>query len=407
MAPLMAPLSLAFRAVLRGSLRPCIPVEATGMAHRPSEMGKSDRSARRRSGGARIRTRALRWAFAALVPVATLAAAPVRAGSALPGAAPSTFAAALQRALPVTVGIYAVGRSAEAPRSTSGDLLSLPVRPAPRDEDRAGAVEEGRIGAGFVVDRAGWIATAAHVVSGAQRIIVKLSDRRVVPALLVGADEDSDIALLRVPIALPEPHFTTSDHLRAGDWVLAVGEPYGFSGSVAAGVVGGLDRHLSEEPELLFIQSDLAINPGNSGGPLIDATGAVVGMNSRNVISTFGAAGVSLSVPVEIVMRIVADLRENPVRARPKLGATFQDVSPPAALAAGRTQATGALMGGLMPGGLAEKAGIEAGDIVVGINGRPVADSAGLVRALRLMQNAERADFTIWRNRQFIELRGR
>lgn len=377
------------------------------MAHRLSEVREADRTARRRSRGTCIRTRALRWAFAALVPVAMLAAAPVRAGPALSGAAPSTFAAALQRALPVTVGIYAVGRSAEAPPSTSGDLLSLPVRPAPRDEDRAGAVEEGRIGAGFVVDRAGWIATAAHVVSGAQRIIVKLSDRRVVPAVLVGADEDSDIALLRVPIALPEPHFTTSDHLRAGDWVLAVGEPYGFSGSVAAGVVGGLDRHLSEEPELLFIQSDLAINPGNSGGPLIDATGAVVGMNSRNVISTFGAAGVSLSVPVEIVMRIVADLRENPSRARPKLGATFQDVSPPAALAAGRTQATGVLIGGLVPDGLAERAGIEAGDIVVGINGRPVADSAGLVRALRLMQNAASADFTIWRDRQFIELRGR
>jgi S1-C subfamily serine protease len=407
MAPLMAPLSQAFRAILRGSLRPCFPVEATGMAHRLSEVREADRTARRWSRGTCIRTRALRWAFAALVPVATLAAAPVRAGPALPGAAPSTFAAAIQRALPVTVGIYAVGRSAEAPPSTSGDLLSLPVRPAPRDEDRAGAVEEGRIGAGFVVDRAGWIATAAHVVSGAQRIIVKLSDRRVVPAVLVGADEDSDIALLRVPIALPEPHFTTSDHLRAGDWVLAVGEPYGFSGSVAAGIVGGLDRHLSEEPELLFIQSDLAINPGNSGGPLIDATGAVVGMNSRNVISTFGAAGVSLSVPVEIVMRIVADLRENPSRARPKLGATFQDVSPPAALAAGRPQATGVLIGGLVPDGLAEKAGIEAGDIVVGINGRPVADSAGLVRALRLMQNAERADFTIWRDRQFIELRGR
>ena len=358
----------------------------------------------------RARSARAMWAALALSGgVAAVCAAPL---SAQPAEEPATactatpgFAEALQRALPGTVGIYAVGRPGEPPGTSPGTSPGAPMS-LPSARPMAGAAEEeGRIGAGFVVDRAGYIATAAHVVSDSRRIVVRLSDRRVVPAALVGADEDSDIALLRVPIPLPEPVLGRSDGLRGGDWVLAVGEPYGFSRSVAAGVVGGVDRHVAEEPELLFIQSDLAINPGNSGGPLLDASGAVVGMNSRNMVSTFGATGVTLSVPIEIVMQIVDELRHPPARPRPRLGAAFQDVSPPAALAAGRDRAVGALVGEVEAGSLADRLGLQAGDIVVGMNGRAIGDSADLAHALLRWHSVEGTRVTVWRQRGFRELR--
>jgi serine protease Do len=317
-------------------------------------------------------------------------------------AAPPGFSAALERALPATIGIYAVGRPSLAPAAAPG----LMARAAPPSEGAAPVegAEEGRIGAGFVVDREGLIATAAHVVVDARRIVVKLADQRVAAAELLGVDEDSDIALLRVPLALPEPVLASSKNLRAGDWVLAVGEPYGFSRSVAAGVVGGVDRHLAEEPELLFIQSDLAINPGNSGGPLLDASGAVVGMNSRTMIGSFGAVGVSLSVPIEIVMQVIGELRDPPAAPRPRLGAAFQDVSAPAALAAGRSHAQGALIGDVQSGGLAERMGLQAGDIVVGMNGRGIGDSAELAHALLRWRHSAGTRITVWRQRAYVEL---
>lgn len=332
---------------------------------------------------------------------APMPARPVTERPAAACSAPAGFAEALRRALPITVGIYAVGRSSDPPAA-----VRLPMH-APANARAASEVagEEGRIGAGFVLDRAGLIATAAHVVVGSRRIAVELSDRRVLPAELVGADEDSDIALLRVPAELPEPVLAPSSRLRGGDWVLAVGEPYGFSRSVAAGVVGGIDRHLQEEPELLFIQSDLSINPGNSGGPLLDASGAVVGMNSRNVISSYGAMGVSLSIPIEFVRQVADELLHPASKARPRLGASFQDVSPPAALAAGRPRATGALIGDVAAGSLAERMGLQSGDIVVGMNGRAIAGSADLAHALRRWRIAEGTRLTVWRDRGFLPLR--
>ena len=369
--------------------RGCSPIEARAAAEAAVVRG-------------RVALAALLLSFSAAVmaapPSRTTPTAPKDVGC----AAPPGFSAALERALPVTVGIYAVGRPSLAPAAAPVPM----ARAVPPSEGAAPVegAEEGRIGAGFVVDRAGLIATAAHVVVDARRIVVKLADQRVAAAELLGADEDSDIALLHVPLTLPEPALVSSKALRAGDWVLAVGEPYGFSRSVAAGVVGGVDRHLAEEPELLFIQSDLAINPGNSGGPLLDASGAVVGMNSRTMIGSFGAVGVSLSVPIEIVMQVVGELRNPPASPRPRLGAAFQDVSAPAALAAGRSHAQGALIGDVLPGGLAERMGLQAGDIVVGMDGRGIGDSAELAHALVGWRHGAGTRVTVWRRRAYVEL---
>lgn len=300
-------------------------------------------------------------------------ASPVVASGSPPG-----FSAALAKGQSLAVGVYGVGSA----YSAAGLARAGPGQAVVQD------TEADRVAAGFVVSGAeGLIVTAVHAVAGCERIVVKLPDQRVVEAQRVGEDEEADIALLRLPFALPEPPRPgRSAALRAGDWVLAIGEPYGLGRSVVAGIVGGKDRHFVEDGELLFIQSDLALNPGNSGGPLLDADGALVGMNTRTVVGSFGATGVSLSIPIEIVMQIVAELRDTGRPRRPRLGAGFDEVSPVAALALRRPYASGALVTRVDIDSLAERMDLRVGDIVVGMNGRPIAQGGDLVRALLAWQ---------------------
>src|SRR5512147_2588401 len=290
-------------------------------------------------------------------------------------APPDGFATALARAMPFAVGVYGVARAEPV-----AEGVAQPQADAERGEP---AMPYARVGAGFMIDNEGHLVTAAHVVTDTDEIIVKLADQRVLPATLVGGDAELDIALLRIaspgPVAPPLGRSTT---LRPGHWVLSVGEPYGLNRSVAAGIVGGMDRHFGDEPELLFVQSDLALNPGNSGGPLLDATGDIVGMNLRTVVGAYGAPGVSLSVPIEIVQAIVAELRTSGSIVRPRLGAEFDDVSPPVAIARGRSTVQGAMVAIVRRGSLAERMGLKVNDIVLAINDRPIAHSADLARAL-------------------------
>jgi serine protease Do len=188
-------------------------------------------------------------------------------------AVPVSFAGALARGLPAAVGVYGIGQN----DARSSSHPEPGVSPAPlRSADRGDLPPwsdfdvRSRVGAGVFISADGLIATAAHVVADAARIIVKLTDERVFTADLVAVDDDADIALLKVAATLPEPPpLGNSASLRPGDWVLAVGEPYGLDRSVVAGIVGGRDRHFAEDGAVLFIQSDLSLNPGNSGGPLL------------------------------------------------------------------------------------------------------------------------------------------
>ena len=298
---------------------------------------------------------------------------------------PPGFSLAVRRALPLTVGVYGV------------------AAPAPDALDRTG--EAHSVGAGFFIDGEGTIATAAHVVTGAGRIVVKLTDQRVFEAKLIGADDESDIALIRVPVEFAvAPGMGRSASLQSGDWVVAIGEPYGLHQSVAAGVVGGGARHFSDDRDALFIQSDLALNPGNSGGPLIDASGSIVGMNLRMMVGVAGTAGVSLSMPIELVLRIAADIRDGSVGSRPRLGAKFEDVSPAAALAAGRVLADGVVIFEVEAQGIAQRAGLREDDIVVGFNGRPIADSVDMVKALFEWEAARGTRLTVHRDGAFLEV---
>lgn len=304
------------------------------------------------------------------VSLLTACAAPPSAGFAREG-----FATALARALPFAVGVYGVARS--EPDALGGG-------PAPHEAERGTPVMPyARVGAGFMIDNEGHLVTAAHVVTDTDEVIVKLADQRVRRARLIGADVDLDIALLRVDSPGPvAPPLGRSTALRPGHWVLAVGEPYGLNRSVAAGIVGGTDRHFSDDPELLFLQTDLALNPGNSGGPLVDASGQIVGMNMRTVVGAYGTPGVSLSIPIEIVLAIATELRAGGRIERPRLGAEFDDVSAQLALASGRGTTQGSVVTVVRRGSLAERMGLEVDDVVVAMNERPVASSADLARIL-------------------------
>jgi serine protease Do len=304
--------------------------------------------------------------------------------------AAASFAPALNRALPITLGVYGVAKAA---RVRYDD-------PQPQGDEGA----EVRIGAGFLIDASGLAVTAAHVVQGCDVIAVKLADQRVVQAHKIGEDEDTDIALIRLPVSVPVPAFGRSSLLRPGDWVLAIGEPYGLNRSVSAGIVGGKDRHFAEEGDVLYIQSDLALNPGNSGGPLIDSSGTVVGMNMRTVVGVHGTPGVSLSIPIEVVLQIARELKSGGAIARPRLGADFHDLPPELALARGRPYAHGAVIERVASGSLAERAGLRVGDIVVGMNGKAIQHSAALARALLAWRQASGTRITVYRNGGFLQL---
>ncbi|MEF7617550.1 trypsin-like peptidase domain-containing protein [Aquincola sp. MAHUQ-54] len=315
-----------------------------------------------------------------------------------------SFAPALQRGLPWTIGVY--GTSARAQPADDEER----AEPFARDDTGPDPVDpEGlldvRIGAGFFIDGEGHAVTAAHVVQHMAQVVVRLPDQRVVEAELVGLDEEADIALLRVPQApAGRPTLGRTPPLRPGDWVLAIGEPYGLNRSVSAGVVGGKDRHFGDDHELLFIQSDLALNPGNSGGPLLDASGAIVGLNLRTMAGVFGTPGVSLSVPIEIVQLVAAELKVAGGVRRPRLGVQFIDLAPPAAHSQGRGYAQGAVIVSVTSGSLGERVGLRTGDVVVGMNGRPVGHSADFARLLLTWREPLGTQFVVRRGAQLRRL---
>ena len=319
----------------------------------------------------------------------------------LPAPTPAAgFAAAVSRGSAFAVGVYGIGADARA--ELDEDTLPRGDELAPWSTAELPA----RIGAGFFIDDGGAVVTAAHVVAGANQVLVKLPDQRVRPARVRAIDRDMDIALLELDVApAAAPVFGRSAALRAGDWVLAVGEPYGLNRAVVAGIVGGRARHFAEDGEVLFIQSDLTLNPGNSGGPLLDVRGAIVGMSLRTVVGPYGSSGVSLFMPIEVVQQVVAELRSDGVAPRPRLGAGFEDVSPLAAWHAGRPDARGAFINAVARGSVAATLGLRVGDIVVGMNGRALGDSGDFVRALLSWRSVAGTRLTVFRAGGYLELR--
>ncbi|NOX92274.1 MAG: DegQ family serine endoprotease [Gammaproteobacteria bacterium] len=235
------------------------------------------------------------------------------------------------------------------------------------------------LGSGFIISEDGYVMTNHHVVKDATEILVRLSDRRELVAEVIGSDARSDIALLKVDAdSLPVVKIGDSGHLKVGEWVLAIGSPFGFDHSVTAGIVSAKGRSLPRENYVPFIQTDVAINPGNSGGPLFDLDGSVVGINSQIYSRTGGFMGLSFAIPIDMAMQVVAQLKDGGKVARGWLGVLIQDVTRELAESFGMDKPRGALVAKVLKDSPAEKAGLEVGDIITRFNGKPVVRSSNL-----------------------------
>lgn len=235
------------------------------------------------------------------------------------------------------------------------------------------------LGSGFIISPDGYIITNNHVIKNADEIIVRLSDRRELTAELVGADERSDIALLKVDAdRLPAVKLGTRYELKVGEWVLAIGSPFGFDHSVTAGIVSAKERSLPRDNYVPFIQTDVAINPGNSGGPLFNLEGEVVGVNSQIFSRTGGFMGLSFAIPIDVAMDVVEQLKTKGYVTRGWLGVLIQDVTRELAESFGMARPRGALIAKVLADSPAQRAGLEVGDIVLRFDGQEVEESSDL-----------------------------
>lgn len=254
------------------------------------------------------------------------------------------------------------------------------------------------LGSGFIISADGYVLTNNHVVDGAEQVFVRLHDRRQLPAEVVGTDERSDVAVLKVEAEdLPVAKIGASDTLSVGEWVLAIGSPFGFDHSVTAGIVSAKGRSLPRENYTPFIQTDVAINPGNSGGPLFDLDGRVVGVNSQIYSRSGGFMGLSFAIPIEVAMDVAEQLRENGRVSRGWLGVVIQEVTGELAESFGMERATGALVSQIVEGSPASRSDIQVGDVIVEFNGDQVPTSSSLPPLVGLVRAGTDADVVVLR----------
>ncbi len=242
-----------------------------------------------------------------------------------------------------------------------------------------GEHESQSLGSGLVISSDGYILTNYHVVSDADEIQVRFSDRRTYDAKVIGSDKGSDVALIKIEASdLPTVKIGKSSELKVGEWVLAIGSPFGFDHTVTAGIVSAKGRSLPSENYVPFIQTDVAINPGNSGGPLINLDGEVIGINSQIYSRTGGFMGLSFAIPIELAMNVADQLRETGSVSRGYLGVLIQDVDRNLAESFGMPQPYGALVSRVMAGSPADKAGVAVGDVILAFNGKKLLNSSQL-----------------------------
>lgn len=255
------------------------------------------------------------------------------------------------------------------------------------------------LGSGFIISKDGYVITNHHVIKDAKEIIIRLSDRRQFIAKLVGSDEQSDIALLKIDADdLPVVKLNRKKTLKPGEWVLAIGSPFGFETSVTAGVVSATERSLPRENYVPFIQSDVAINPGNSGGPLFDLEGNVVGVNSQIYSRTGGFMGLSFSIPVDIALNVAEQIKTSGKVSRGWLGVMIQDVTRELAESMQMKRAMGALVSRVLPNSSAEQAGIKVGDVIVEFDGKEINTSSSLPPMVGLAAIGKKYDVKVVRD---------
>jgi serine protease Do len=255
-------------------------------------------------------------------------------------------------------------------------------------------------GSGFIVSPDGLILTNAHVVSEGADINVKLTDKREFDAKVLGVDKRTDIAVLKIEAKdLPSVRIGNAENLKVGEWVAAIGSPFGFENTVTSGIVSAKARSLPSENYVPFIQTDVAVNPGNSGGPLFNLDGEVVGINSQIFSRTGGYMGLSFAIPIDVAMKVKDELVQHGKVTRGRIGVQIQEVNQALAKSFGLPKTEGALISGVEPGSPAEKAGLKSGDVILGVNGKEVTRLGQLSGEIAGMKPGSNARLDVWRNR--------
>jgi serine protease Do len=335
------------------------------------------------------------------VPAAAVPAAQVQSGQRLPG---PDFSGLAEQAGPAVVNISVTAKAVQAsaqPELDKNDPMYEFFRrfQIPNQQGTPNPAPRHGVGSGFIVSADGYILTNAHVVDGAKTVDVKLTDRREFVAKVIGTDAKSDVALLKIDAKdLPVVHVGSAKTIKVGQWVVAMGSPFGFENSVTAGIVSAKSRSLPGDGYVPFIQTDVAINPGNSGGPLFDMEGNVVGINSQIYSRSGGYMGLSFAIPIEVAMNVKDQLQKHGKVTRGRIGVAVQPVNQSLAQSFGLAKPAGALVSSVEENGPAAKAGIKPGDVIVAWNNAPVDESSALPGLVADTAPGKSAQARLWRN---------
>lgn len=347
-----------------------------------------------------MKVRALYMGFLSLLLLLALPAS----AQALPRGLPD-FVELVEKQGPAVVNISAslLGRQGRGGARSLGEeddsMLDFLRRfVPPRQGGQAREPENRSLGSGFIVSSDGYILTNAHVVDAADEITVKLTDKREFRAKVIGSDKRTDVALVKVDARdLPVVKLGDPSLLRVGEWVLAIGSPFGFDSSVTAGIVSAKGRSLPDENYVPFIQTDVAINPGNSGGPLFNMRGEVVGVNSQIYSRTGGYMGLAFSIPIDVAIDVQNQLRATGKVSRGRIGVSIQELSRELADSFGLSKLGGALVSSVDPGGPADKVGIQSGDVILKFEGKPILVSGDLPRIVAASRPGSKVLLDVWR----------
>ncbi len=261
--------------------------------------------------------------------------------------------------------------------------FGLPVPGAPRGQAPQQEFKSQSLGSGFIISSDGYVLTNAHVINAADEVIVKLSDKREFKAKIIGSDRRTDVALLKIDATgLPKVLIGDPNQLKVGEWVAAIGSPFGLENTMTAGIVSAKGRALPQENFVPFIQTDVAINPGNSGGPLFNLKGEVVGINSQIYSRSGGSMGLSFAIPIDVAMDVSSQLKSGGKIARGWLGVSIQEITKDLADSFGMKNTNGALVAGVEKSGPADKGGLAAGDVILKFDGKAINSSSDLPRAV-------------------------
>ena len=344
----------------------------------------------------------LQWR--AQTPNLTIQQARPQTGGAVAVAPNESFALAAQKVIPSVVNVF----TQQKVRNPTHPALQDPIfryffgdrlDPRPR--------EVSNLGSGVIVTTNGYILTNHHVVDAADQIEVALADGQTLPARVIGADPETDLAVLKIDAEkLPAITFANADSLKVGDWVLAVGNPFGVGQTVTAGIVSALGRtRLGINTFENFIQTDAAINPGNSGGALVDAAGNLVGVNSAIYSRTGGSQGIGFAIPVSIARQVMEQIIKSGSVTRGWVGVEVQDLTPELAESFNLSHAEGALIAGVLKGGPADTGGVRPGDILLAVNGQKVTDSSSLLNLIAELTPGQTARLTVARKQRSLDLK--